>query len=331
MTWHILARIAAATVCIVALGPASAAVDARVLAAAAPTRAIALTDGQPRDVDATTPVPDTLPPVSDARAAPVGRMASGAPRDTSAVAGTIQQLISASGATVGVTMVELDGSGPVTLSVNGFAVISAASTYKLAALMLEAENVATGKTDPNGSVCFQADDYEAGWFDDYGDGVCLSRNELAMRAGKYSDNTAGHMLVRDVGGAAVLNDWAASQGTTNSAFFVGNTTTSADLAALWVAEAQGKLGGAAAQAWLYPFLTDSRTESGIPAGVGSGGVVHKTGTIDAVDDDAALVIAGPDGPYVLTVMSDGLGGADGWQLIASISAAVAQFEASRTS
>lgn len=278
-----------------------------------------------------TDVTDPSQAVSDPPVEPVGRMASGALRDTSGLATTIEQLISASGATVDVTVVELDGSNPVTLSVNGSALVTAASTYKLAALMLEAENIASGKTDPNGGVCFQSDDYEAGWFDDYGDGVCLSRNELAMRAGKYSDNTAGHMLVRDVGGAGVLNDWAASHGTTNSAFFDGNTTTSADLATLWVAEAQGKLGGAAAQAWLYPFLTDTRTESGIPAGVHSDAVVHKTGTVDAVDNDAALVTAGPGGPYVLAVMSDGLGGGDGWQLIANISAAVAQFEASRTS
>jgi beta-lactamase class A len=273
----------------------------------------------------------SAPAVSDPPAAQIGRMASGALRDTSVLAATIQQMISASGATVGVTVVELDGSNPVTLSLNGSALVTAASTYKLAALMLEAEKIATGKTDPNGAVCFQPDDYEAGWFDDYGDGVCLSRNELAMRAGRYSDNTAGHMLVRDVGGAGVLNDWAASHGTTNSAFFEGNTTTSADLAALWVAEAQGKLGGPAAQAWLYPFLTDTRTESGIPAGVPSGAVVHKTGTVDAVDNDAALVTAGPGGPYVLAVMSDGLGGGDGWLLIANISAAIAQFEVSRTS
>jgi hypothetical protein len=58
-------------------------------------------------------------------------------------------------------------------------------------------------------------------------------------------------------------------------------------------------------------------------------VVHKTGTIDLVDNDAALVMSGPAGPYVLVVMSDGLGGSDGWHLIAGISSAVWQFETSR--
>ena len=58
-------------------------------------------------------------------------------------------------------------------------------------------------------------------------------------------------------------------------------------------------------------------------------VVHKTGTIDLIDNDAALVTSSPSGPYVLVVMTDGLGGADGWQLIANISTVVWRFEAAR--
>src|ERR1700687_2448119 len=251
------------------------------------------------------------------------------PRDLSGLAGSVGQLIASSGASVGVTVVELGGTDPTAWSANGGGVFTAASTYKLAALMLEAQNIAAGKTDPNGLVCYQEGDYEDGWFADYADGMCYTRNELAMRAGIYSDNTAGHMLVRDIGGAGVLDAWAASLGATSSAVFLNKTTTSAALAALWVAEAQGTLGGPAAQAWLSPFLTNTRTESGVPAGAG-GGVVHKTGTIDQVDKDAALVTNGPDGAYILVVMTDGLGGAEGWQLIAGISASVSQFEASRT-
>jgi hypothetical protein len=57
-------------------------------------------------------------------------------------------------------------------------------------------------------------------------------------------------------------------------------------------------------------------------------VVHKTGNLDQEINDAALVQSGSKS-YVLTVMTDGLGGGDGWQLIASISADVQQFEESR--
>lgn len=239
-------------------------------------------------------------------------------------------LVSASGASVGITLIELGGSNSLVWSYGGGAVFTAASTYKLPALMMMAQNIAAGQTDPNGVVCYEDDDYESGWFDDYDDGACFTRNELAWRAGNKSDNTAGHMLVRDLGGSDALNAWAAAHGATSSAFFAGNTTTSNDLAALWAAEAKGQLGGSAAQAWLYPLLTATATENGVPAGAGRGAtVVHKTGILDQEVNDAALVQAG-DRSYVLTVMTDGLGGSNGFQLIASISAEVQQFEESRS-
>lgn len=252
-----------------------------------------------------------------------------AARDAAVLVAALQQLVAESGASVGVTVVELGGLDRLTWSLDGSAVFTAASTYKLVALMMEAQNIASGSTDPNGLVCYQDSDYEAGWFDDYAAGECFTRNELASRAGQQSDNTAGHMLVRDVGGVDALNAWAASVGTTDSAFSDPNTTTATDLAVLWTAEANGSLGGASAQAWLYPLLTGTTTEAGVPAGVSESTVVHKTGAIDAVENDAALVTAGPDGAYVLVVMTDGLGGAAGWGLIASISATVWQTEQSR--
>ncbi len=252
-----------------------------------------------------------------------------AARDSSVLVAALQQLVAESGALVSVTVVELGGLDRLTWSLDGGAVFTAASTYKLVVLMMEAQNIASGSTDPNGLVCYQDSDYEAGWFDDYAAGECFTRNELASRAAQQSDNTAGHMLVRDVGGGDALNAWAASVGTTDSAFSDPNTTTATDLAVLWTAEAKGSLGGASAQAWLYPLLTGTTTEAGVPAGVSGSTVVHKTGAIDAVENDAALVTAGPDGAYVLVVMTDGLGGAAGWGLIASISATVWQEEQSR--
>ena len=251
-------------------------------------------------------------------------------RSTAALAAAIEPMVEASGGSAGVALIELGGRSPLAWSYDGGDEFTAASTYKLAVLMMEAQRVASGQADPNGLVCYEDSDYEPGWFDDYAEGVCLARTELARRAGLYSDNTAGHMLVRDVGGADVLNAWAASNGAKDSVFFTDNTTTADDLAILWADEARGSLGGAPAQAWLYPVLTQTSTEAGVPAGIAGGSVVvHKTGTIDQVDNDAALVTAGPHGPYVLTVMTDGLGGEDGWRLIASISAAVWAYEAAR--
>ena len=280
---------------------------------------------KPEVMTSTAPLPTTS--AADAFLQAADRLVATSPMTLTAA---VEQLVGASGGSVGVTLIELGGAAPLTWSFNGADVFTAASTYKMAALMMEAQNVATGATDPNGLVCFQDADYEDGWYDDYSDGACYTRVELAQRAGLHSDNTAGHMLVRDLGGADALNAWAASAGATDSVFYTDNTTTSDDLAALWSAEAKGRLGGTAAQAWLYPLLTGTSTEAGIPAGVASRStVVHKTGTIDLVENDAGLVESGPNGAYVLTVMTDNLGGDAGWQLIASISSEVWSFEAAR--
>src|SRR4029077_386838 len=113
----------------------------------------------------------------------------------------VNDLVASSGGAAGVTLVELGGATPIAWSLNGTGVFTAASTYKLAALMMEAQNVASGTAEPNGVVCFEDADYEAGWYDDYSAGACFTRYELAWRAGQDSDNTAGHMLARGVGGA----------------------------------------------------------------------------------------------------------------------------------
>src|SRR5207237_10520789 len=95
-------------------------------------------------------------------------------------------------------------------SFNGGGARSAASTCQVVALMMEAQNIAAGRTSATGLVCFEDTDYEAGGYAEYESGACFTRNELARRARLLSDNTAGHMLVRDVGGANAVNAWAAA-------------------------------------------------------------------------------------------------------------------------
>jgi beta-lactamase class A len=125
-----------------------------------------------------------------------------------------------------------------------------------------------------------------------------------------------------LGGGRALNGYARTHGATRSAFYYPNRTT------LWTAEAQGQAGGQGAQQWLYPLLTRTAFEAGIPAGVPSAArVVHKVGWIDSTVNDAALVTA-PGARYVLVVTTDGLGGGPGWALVARISAVVRRYEAS---
>ena len=108
-----------------------------------------------------------------------------------------------------------------------------------------------------------------------------------------------------------------------------NTTTTNDLASLWAAEARGDGGGDVARKWLYPLLTKTYWESGIPAGTPKAPVVHKVGYNGNSINDAALVVSGPRGGYVLTICTYGPGYAAGWNILSKMAQRVWLFEAAR--
>jgi beta-lactamase class A len=251
------------------------------------------------------------------------------PRTTTTLQAQVEALVKASGAQVGISLVELDGSGPLSWSYNGDQLFVAASTYKLPLLMAEAQLLARGAIGTNDLLFYTESDWEDGWYDDYVEGDAFTRQQLAGRVGQDSDNTAAHMLVASLGGGPGLETYAAAYGAVESSFWDPNETTANDLARLWRTEAAGQAGGGAAQQWLYPLLTHTAYESGIPTGVGAQAtVVHKIGILDGEVNDAALVLGGPRGAYVLTVMTDGPGGDAGWALVSQISQAVWRFELS---
>ena len=203
----------------------------------------------------------------------------------------LQTIAAHSGGPVGISLQELSGPRRNSLSLNGSQNFYAASAYKVPLLMAEAQQIATGIASPSDELCFDPSDAEDGWFSDYEDGSCFTRDELAMRAGRYSDNTAAHILVRYLGGPDALNSYAKSIGMTASALWIPNTTTTEDLTAAWVNEALGRLGGASAQGWLYPVLTHTANERGIPAGLPAAAmVVHKVGTMYGTENDSAYVV-----------------------------------------
>ena len=234
-----------------------------------------------------------------------------------------------SGARVGISLQELSGPRRNSLSIGANHSFYAASTYKLPLLMAEAQRIAAGQASRSDVLCFIPSDAEDGWFTDYAPGSCFTRDVLALRTGRYSDNTAAHILVRYMGGPAVLNAYAKSIGMTGSALWIPNTTTTGDLTGAWVNEALGRLGGAAAQRWLYPLLTHTTSEQGIAAGIPAGATVaHKVGTMDGTENDSAYVVNGRIS-YVLTVAVDGLDDAAGWAVIARVSARIWQYESTR--
>src|SRR2546421_4851782 len=234
-----------------------------------------------------------------------------------------------SGARVGISLQELSGPRRNSLSIGANHSFYAASTYKLPLLMAEAQRIAAGQANRSDVLCFIPSDAEDGWFTDYAPGSCFTRDVLALRTGRYSDNTAAHILVRYMGGPAVLNAYAKSIGMTGSALWIPNTTTTGDLTGAWVNEALGRLGGAAAQRWLYPLLTHTTSEQGIAAGIPAGATVaHKVGTMYGTENDSAYVVNGRIS-YVLTVAVDGLDEAAGWSVIARVSARIWQYESTR--
>jgi beta-lactamase class A len=240
----------------------------------------------------------------------------------------VGQLLDGAGATGGVSLIELGNSNPESWNLNGDGSFVAASTYKQPLLMEDAQNVAAGRASPNDLLCYVSGDQEAGYFNDYSNGRCYTRAELERRVGRYSDNTAAHILVRYQGGGAALNAYARAHGATESAFYIPNTTTSNDLARLWANEWAGQAGGAPAQGYLYPLLTNTNYEQGVPAGLPAGTtVVHKVGFIAGNLHDSALVASGPRGPYVLSICT--MSSSTGWALLAAISRAVWNFEATR--
>jgi beta-lactamase class A len=243
--------------------------------------------------------------------------------------GDLETIAARSGARVRISLQELSGPRRNTLSLNGNQSFYAASAYKVPLLMAEAQQIASGQAKGSDVLCFDPNDGEDGWFDDYEPGSCFTRDELARRTGRYSDNTAAHILVRYLGGPDVLNGYAKSIGMTASALWVPNTTTTDDLTAAWVNEALGRLGGAAAQAWLFPLLTHTANEHGIPAGLPAGAtVVHKIGTMNGTENDSAYIVSGRTS-YVLSVAVDGIDESLGWSLIAQISGRIWQYESSR--
>ncbi|OLB08493.1 MAG: hypothetical protein AUH14_01070 [Candidatus Rokubacteria bacterium 13_2_20CM_69_15_1] len=218
----------------------------------------------------------------------------------------LEAIAARSGARVGISLQELSGPRRNTLSLGGSASFTAASAYKVPLLMAEAQQIASGQARGADVLCFNPGDAEDGWFDDYDLGSCFTRDELSLRAGRYSDI-----------------------GMTASMLWVPNTTTPDDLRAAWVNAALGRLGGATSRQWLFPLLTHTVNEHGIPAGLpASATVVHKVGTLDGMENDSGYIVNGRSS-YVLSVAVDGIDENLGWSLIAQISTRIGQYESGR--
>lgn len=178
-----------------------------------------------------------------------------------------------------------------------------------------------------------ADDSDSTMYALVGRNVAI--RQLAERMVVRSSNLATNLLIGRLGAAAVQAR-ARTLGATaievrrgvedNAAFRAGlnNTTSAADLAALFAAIADGRAAGPATLAEVRRILLAQEFNDAIPAGLPAGTpVAHKTGEITGIVHDAALVLPPARAPYVLVVLTRGFATRDeGAAAIRAVSALV---------
>jgi beta-lactamase class A len=169
-----------------------------------------------------------------------------------------------------------------------------------------------------------------------GIGGDLTLRELARRATVRSGNLATNLLLEHVGTAevaAVLRDAGCSPRTVVSRGIgdaaargsgAGNLVTAADLALLLGGVATGTLAAPATCAEVEAVLAAQEHREQIPAGLPAGTyVAHKTGWVEGLAHDVALVRPERRPPYVLAVCTTGDADEDAlYALNAAVSAAV---------
>lgn len=144
-------------------------------------------------------------------------------------------------------------------------------------------------------------------------GGSVSLRWLAYRAIVRSSNLATNLLLDSVGTRAIgqlLTDVGATGSIVQRGIEDGaaraagldNLVTAADLALELQALHRGKLLGDAASQELISVLRAQQVNDAIPAGLPSGTAIgHKSGWVDGVVHDAAIVDVGSDRPFVLVV------------------------------
>ncbi len=190
--------------------------------------------------------------------------------------------------TFGVSMIELDGKKR-RASYNGDKQFVTASTYKLFVAYSLLKQIDAGKRDwGSNEACF---------------------NKMIS----LSDNACAESFLNSLGLSTVTKDIQAV-GLKNSTFMKsgGPYTTASDLTLMLGMIATGQNFSSTNQQRLIAAMKGNVYRKGIPAGV-NGTVADKVGFLNGLLHDAAIVY-GPNGTYVLAIMTDG----SSWATIADL-------------
>jgi beta-lactamase class A len=213
--------------------------------------------------------------------------------------------------TPGVFLVDLDTGGYVDL--NGTTVFPAASTIKVPILVALLQDIDAGKVrwDEN-LVMLEADLAEgSGDMEEMPPGTKFSVLETATNMITISDNTATNMIIRKMGGADTLNQRFQSWGMTHTiirnplADLTGtNTVSPKELTNLLVWVSRGNMVSLRSRDRFLEIMRGTISDTLIPSGVADERAVigHKTGTLDHVLGDTAIIDMPSGKRFALTVL-----------------------------
>lgn len=253
--------------------------------------------------------------------------------EASSVRSAVEPLLEGGGGTTSFAYVPLDGAdGAVYIEADRS--MRSASMIKLAILAEYLREVDAGLLSGDEAYRLQASDIVGGTgsLQGSGAGSVVTLDDLARLMVCQSDNVAANVLI-DRMGMDAINEEASTLGLSSTrlerkmmdtdAMAAGrdNYTSARDVARVLALIGRGELVSGEASARALEWLEQQQDRTGIPSGLPSDAVVgNKTGNLDSARHDGAIVMSAE--PYVIVVMTDGLGGNAADTLISRVSAAV---------
>ena len=209
----------------------------------------------------------------------------------------------------------VDWAEPVVYNIHS---MDPASVMKIYVLARVTEGIADGTIERNDTHIMDATNVAEGsgdlQFEPYGSSYTVG--QLVREMMRKSDNTATNMLIDVVGGVEEMHESVERWGLEDTLYgskFVGpsvvigpryNQTSAADVGKLLTRIARGEFLGGAWDESIIEEMThtenDSKIAARLPAGVT---VAHKTGELEGLEHDAAILTTDAD-TYILVIFMD---------------------------
>lgn len=250
--------------------------------------------------------------------------------DMSGAQAAVSELLAGYEEQVSVSVRMLDGNG--CFDVDGDEPVQSASMIKLLVLAEYLDEIDSGELSADESYTLDPQDIVGGSGSMQSDrpGTEYTLDEVAHRMIYQSDNVGTNVLIERMGVEAIQAK-ASELGLSGTLLAhklmiaaddgLYNLISANDAAELLYRVANGTLASAASCARAEAFLIDQEDDEGLAQGLPDGVVFgHKTGSTDEVRHDGGIVYG--EHPYVIVVLTRGLGYDEANALMAQLSAAV---------